>query len=113
MLIGVYAVRYTCIVRILALMGFLRPILIGDNTVHYNVRILTYRMLKKASTLFNIKFAQCSHADVIGLFVSYVDRRLRCSLYYKYARMLALLVYLCRMLIGVYAVHYIINVLAC
>ena len=94
---------------------FLRPMLIGVNTVHYNVRKLTYRKLKKTSTLFNIKFAQCSHADVIGLFVSHADRRLRCSLYYKYVYMLTLLFYLCRLLIGVYAVHYtyIINVFAC
>ena len=58
----------------------------------------------------------CSHAGIIGLFVLYADRRLRISLYYKCARMLTLLVYLCRMLIGVYAVHYTItydDVLAC
>ena len=41
----------------------------------------------------------CSRAGIIGLFVLYADGRLRCSLFYKCARMLALLVYLSRIAI--------------
>ena len=77
---------------------------------HAGIIVYLCRMLIDVYAVhYIINVFACRH---YSLFVLYADRRLRCSLYYKCVRMLTLLVYLCCMLIGVYAVHYIINVFA-